>query len=238
MDHYIKTGDNNIHMANIIYAWLLIVAGMALLIFLLQRALNKDFAKIELIDTKRKQNKNYRQDEDQVGLKSNNVQTKAEDVCWKKISGDVFRKPDFTVMFCLFLGMGVQVLVYMYLMLFLCTFGIIVPQFRANLGFQYFLSMQFGGFGNGYVTARTLKYFGSSEWRFSASIAALVLPVYMIITFLLVDFIEYFEKSEQRFPLTSIAIFCGLWLVMNVPMSYAGAYFAFTNSDDKPNQVS
>lgn len=57
--------------------------------------------------------------------------------------------------------------------------------------------MQFGGFGNGYVTARSLKYFGATEWRFAASIAAFCLPVYIIITFLLVDFIEWFEKSDQ-----------------------------------------
>lgn len=94
------------------------------------------------------------------------------------------------------LGMGFQVLVYLYVVLLLCTFGLLIPQVRANLGYQYFISMQLGGFGNGFVTARSMKYFGATEWRFAASVAALCLPMYIIITFLLVDLIEWFEKSN------------------------------------------
>jgi len=50
--------------------------------------------------TKRTEKRNERRinsnSEDEVGLTSSKLKNvKAEDVAWKKIQGDVFRKPDF-----------------------------------------------------------------------------------------------------------------------------------------------
>lgn len=56
--------------------------------------------------------------------------------------------------------------------------------------------MIFGGAANGYVTARAMRFFGATEWRFAASVAAFCLPCYIAVTFIIVDFIEYFEKSD------------------------------------------
>lgn len=91
-----------------------------------------------------------------------------------------------------------------------------------------------GGITNGYFTGRTMKFFGATEWRFAASVAAFMLPVYIVGTFLMVDFIEYFETSNQLFPFTSIVLFTFIWVVCNVPAAYWGAYIAFTNSKDQP----
>lgn len=43
MDHYVKFGDNNIHLAAILYALATIAVGVLLLIYVLQRALGNDF---------------------------------------------------------------------------------------------------------------------------------------------------------------------------------------------------
>ena len=46
--------------------------------------------------------------EDEVGLTSSKLKNvKAEDVAWKKIQGDVFRKPDFVQFLCVLIGAGV-----------------------------------------------------------------------------------------------------------------------------------
>lgn len=78
-----------------------------------------------------------------------------------------------------------------------------------------------------------MKFFGATEWRFAASVAAFMLPVYIVGTFCLVDFIEYFETSNQLFPLTSIVLFTFLWVICNVPAAYWGAYVAFTTCKDQ-----
>ena len=52
MDHYVKTGNNNIHLANILYAILLIGALVLSLTFLLNRTIRADFKNIDLIIAK------------------------------------------------------------------------------------------------------------------------------------------------------------------------------------------
>ncbi len=43
MDHYVKFGDNNIHLAAILYALITIAIGVLLVLYVLQRALGQDF---------------------------------------------------------------------------------------------------------------------------------------------------------------------------------------------------
>lgn len=156
-----------------------------------------------------------------------------DDVAWKKLQGDVFRKPDFAVLLCSMSGMGIQCVLSMYCILLFMTISFLNPYSRFYNFWNIFAYMVIGGFVNGYFTARSMKYFGASEWRFAASVAAVALPLYIVGTFCLVDIIEYFEKSDQIFPFTAIVLFFFLWLIFNVPASYYGAYVAFKNSDDK-----
>lgn len=97
-----------------------------------------------------------------------------------------------------------------------------------------FMTLVIGGGANGYVTARLMKFFGATDWTFSASAAAIWLPLKVTSVFFLVDMIEYFEKSEQLVPFTSIVLFSALYVLLNVPASYFGAYFAYNYTDDKP----
>ena len=54
LDHYFKIGDNNVHLAQIIYSILTILVLAAVLTFSLKKSLNKDFNSIELIDARKK----------------------------------------------------------------------------------------------------------------------------------------------------------------------------------------
>jgi hypothetical protein len=60
MDHYAKFGDNNIHMANMLYALAAITALVMILGALLSRAITKDFASLELINNRRKEKRDQR----------------------------------------------------------------------------------------------------------------------------------------------------------------------------------
>lgn len=237
MDHYVKFGDNNIHLAAILYALITIGIGVLLLVYVLQRALGQDFKQLELItrskQDKRSERRNRDLSEDEIGLTSSKVR-KPDDVAWKKLQGDVFRKPDFAVLLCALIGMGIQVFIFVFILLIFLTTGFIVPQVRLYGAIQTFTYMVMGGGANGYVTGRTMRFFGATEWRFAASVAAFCLPCYIALTFILVDFIEYFEKSDQLFPFTSICFFSLFWILCNVPAAYFGAYSGFANSDDKP----
>jgi hypothetical protein len=54
LDHYIKTGDNNIHMANIIYTACAAITLVIVLMLVLERSLSRDFSKLEILKTSRR----------------------------------------------------------------------------------------------------------------------------------------------------------------------------------------
>jgi len=60
MDHFVKTSNNNIHMASILYALAVIFSFVLILGFLLQHTLSKDFKAIEMITNFRRQQRTQR----------------------------------------------------------------------------------------------------------------------------------------------------------------------------------
>ena len=53
LDHYMKIGDNDIHLAQLIYSILIIAGLLAILIRTLHKSITKDFLSIELIRSSR-----------------------------------------------------------------------------------------------------------------------------------------------------------------------------------------
>lgn len=99
---------------------------------------------------------------------------------------------------------------------------------------QCFFWMILGGLANGYFTTRAMKYFGAEEWRFAASASCTVLPFFITANFAMVDIIEWFEKSNQIAPFTSILLYMFLWFIFNLPGTYFGSYLGFMKCNDKP----
>ena len=85
------------------------------------------------------------------------------------------------------------------------------------------------GWINGFVTARVLKFFGSVDWCFSAFIAAIVFPIYLILTLAFIDFIEWAENAGYTvtIPFSSAFFYTAIWLAICIPLCFHGAYTGF-----------
>lgn len=115
----------------------------------------------------------------------------------------------------------------MYILVLTLLVGLLQPYFRYLNFVSAFFTLSFGGYLNGFITGSMMRYFGASEWKIAASSAAFVLPTCIVVVFVLVDVIEYFEKAEQVFPFTSVVFFTLLWAFLTVPLTYFGAYNGF-----------
>jgi len=74
--------------------------------------------------------------------------------------------------------------------------GLIHSYFRYYNFVNAFFILAVGGYFNGLCTASMMKYFGASDWKLAASSSAFILPSSIVAVFVLVDFIEYFEKAN------------------------------------------
>jgi len=83
----------------------------------------------------------------------------------------------------------------MYIMTLSLLIGLLNSYFRYYNFINAYFVLAIGGYINGYITSRAMRYFGSSEWRFSASASAFCLPTGIIGILILVDIVEYFEKA-------------------------------------------
>ena len=92
MDHYVKTGNNNIHLANILYAILLVGALVITLTFLLNKTIRADFKNIDLINLKRKEKRDERRRRDNTEDEKQEIWDK-----WSKQGEKYNKKKNFKI---------------------------------------------------------------------------------------------------------------------------------------------
>ena len=117
-------------------------------------------------------------------------------MAWKKLQGDVFRKPDLPALLSTLTGIGIQCGFMIYISVLALLIGLIHPNLRYFNFLNAFFMLSVGGLLNGYATATMMRFFGASDWKLAASSSALILPTSIVVVILLVDLIEYFEKAN------------------------------------------
>ena len=95
MDHYKKTGNDEIHLMQLIISFLIVISLGVIVAMILQRSLNRDLNNIEMSTTRRKQIREQRLEAKRDGAsaeeiasltkKQAGVQLEGEDVAWKKL---------------------------------------------------------------------------------------------------------------------------------------------------------
>ena len=87
-----------------------------------------------------------------------------------------------------------------------------------------FIILAVFGFINGYFTSRNLKFFGTTDWNFSATIAALVLPLFIIGCIFLEQLIGWIAGSSIRYTFGETVLRTIGWYLLNGTMCYYGAF--------------
>ena len=87
--------------------------------------------------------------------------------------------------------------------------------------------MSMSGWINGYITTRTLKYFGATDWIFSAVISAMVLPLWIYTTIGAADTIELFLGASMPTTVLGGIIYSIMWMFSNGITCFIGAYMGY-----------
>ena len=87
-------------------------------------------------------------------------------------------------------GVGAQAIYMAVVILVTIIMGLINPFMRAWCTYQSFFGLAAGAIVNGGTTQVMMKFFGSKDWMFSGIASAVVLPMYLLINFMLVELIE------------------------------------------------
>lgn len=147
-----------------------------------------------------------------------------KEVVWKQLSGDVFRKPKYPLIFSVFIGAGTQVLGCFYLALLstiTSTYSPVILQIQLIvLAFPFFSSI------NGYVAARIYKFFNGTNWITLAVVTTTFLPCILVGALIVIDICEYIQTEKAI--ISEIYILLTLWLSLCLPLTLIGSFIGFS----------
>jgi hypothetical protein len=98
-------------------------------------------------------------DEDHPAENKKEEEFVLDEIAWKKVKGDVFRKPKCAMAFSILVGTGVQIFAMIFFLLIFATIGLFSPAHRgALMSALYFFFILLSNV-SGYYTARFYKMF-------------------------------------------------------------------------------
>ena len=159
---------------------------------------------------------------------------RSTEVPWKKLYGHVFKHPEYPAIFCCFLGAGAQIFMMFYLCLNAFVFFFSTHSFRPHIFTIVMTVTALFGCINGIVTMRTLKYFGITDWAFSAAIAALGLPLFVYVCLGTEISLYALAGGYSRNSLLKELAWTVAWCILNSLSCVLGSYKGYTLQRIKP----
>lgn len=151
-----------------------------------------------------------------------------EDVTgWKMIHADVFRTPEYGFVLAPLVGSGMQLLLMSAGLIGLSCFGVLNPSFRGgymSVGITLFV---LAGLFSGYFSARVYKTFGGQLWQRNSIITATLFPGLLFATVFVLNLLVWAQASSTAIPLGTLVALVALWLLVQLPLVYAGSWVGF-----------
>ena len=221
-DPYLHVFDPKIHWFSLVNSAIIVVFLVAMVAAILMRALKKDFARYQRLES-------FNLD-DLSGADGNAEDGVQEDSGWKLVHGDVFRTPKNPLMLSVFLGNGCQLFVITATTIAFALFGFLSPSNRGSLGTVMLLLWTIFGFIGGYVSARVYKTFGGESWKQNIALTPILIPGIVFSTFFLLNLFLWAKSSSGAVPFTTMLFILAIWFIISLPLSFAGSWVGFKHA--------
>jgi len=218
-DKYLHVFDPKIHWFSLVNSAIIVVFLVFTVISILLRALRKDIARYNRLDSINL--------DDLSGTSAVIDDGIQEDSGWKLVHGDVFRTPGSPLILSIFLGNGAQLFVMTGFTIAFALLGFLSPSNRGSLGTIMVLLYTVLGFIGGYVSARVYKSFGGERWKLNIGLTPILVPGIVFGTFFLLDLFLWAKESSGAVPFTTMLVIIGIWFLISVPLSFAGSWVGF-----------
>lgn len=154
-----------------------------------------------------------------------------EDVTgWKQLHSDVFRPPRYGTVLAPLLGSGLQLLLASLGLLCLSAVGVLNPSYRGGFVTVGMALFVIAGVFSGYCSARAYKTFGGLDWKKNCIITATLFPGLMFSTIFVLNLFVWAQASSTALPLGTLISLVLLWLLVQVPLVYAGSVYGYVKT--------
>lgn len=232
-DKYLHVFDPKIHWFSLINSTIFVVFLVGMVSAILLRALRKDIARYNRLDSINL--------DDLTGTSAMDEDGVQEDSGWKLVHGDVFRTPRHPLFLSVLLGNGAQLFVMTGITVVFAMFGFLSPSNRGFLGTLILLLYTLFGFIGGYVSARAYKTFSGENWKANIAVTPILVPGVVFSVFFLLNLFVWAKGSSGAVPLTTMIAIIIIYFVISVPLSVGGGWLGFRHPaitpPTKTNQI-
>ncbi|KAL8944894.1 MAG: hypothetical protein Q9216_000184 [Gyalolechia sp. 2 TL-2023] len=225
-DTYLHVYDPRIQWFSLINSAIIVVFLCGIVAAILMRALKKDIARYNRLDSFNLDDLSGSGGEAEDGVQ--------EDSGWKLVHGDVFRTPKTPLLLSIFLGNGAQLFFMTGCTIVFALLGFLSPSNRGSLGTVMILLYTIFGFIGGYTSSRVYKSFGGEAWKRNIAMTPLLIPGIVFATFFLLNLFLWAKRSSGAVPFTTMLVILGIWFVISVPLSFAGSWVGFRHAPITP----
>eukprot|EP00540_Astrosyne_radiata_P020050 CAMPEP_0116867486 /NCGR_PEP_ID=MMETSP0418-20121206/26652_1 /TAXON_ID=1158023 /ORGANISM="Astrosyne radiata, Strain 13vi08-1A" /LENGTH=581 /DNA_ID=CAMNT_0004503319 /DNA_START=128 /DNA_END=1873 /DNA_ORIENTATION=- len=146
---------------------------------------------------------------------------------WKLVYADVFRPPSCSpLLLSVFCGTGAQIISTLLLTIGMACLGLLSPSRRGSFMMASVIFYVWSGLIGGFVATRLHKTFGGEKWHQACTLSVLGFPGLCFVLFLLFQVLALFEGSTYAMPLSHVLILLIMWLILLVPLTFAGGTMA------------
>jgi transmembrane 9 superfamily protein 2/4 len=156
-----------------------------------------------------------------------NAEEAQEEFGWKLVHGDVFRAPKAGMLLSVLAGVGLQVFIMIFLVLFIACLGFLSPANRGALGTTAVTLFVLLGTPAGYTSARLYKTFGGERWKTNVLLTAFLVSGTIFGMFFIMNLILWGEGSSAAVPFTTILAIMFMWVGITTPLCFLGAYYGY-----------
>lgn len=205
--------DDEVHWFSIINSLLIVIFLSGMVAMIMLRTLHRDLARYNMTEEEKAEER--------------------EETGWKLVHGDVFRPPNWPMLFSVTVGSGTQVFFMSFFTLFFSAIGYLSPARRGSLMVAILVCTVLLGTVAGYTSARTYKMFNGEDTKRCTVLTALLYPGIVFLIIFLLDLVEWAEGSTSAIPFGSFVALFALWFGISVPLTFAGAYLGYKRDVDE-----
>jgi len=152
---------------------------------------------------------------------------------WKKLKMDVFRPPNFPLIFSVFVGSGIHGIVIICSSTFFAAIFFITEFHRGDVILGFALCYLLTSILNGYVSARVYKLLKGVHWLNLAIFASVFIPSGALIVVLFMNTLLELEGSDLAIDFWHIVFMISIWAGCYIPQIFLGSLIGFSKKEIK-----
>jgi len=198
--------EHQIHSFSILNSFMMVIFLVGLVSLILLRTLRQDYAAI------------FKDAEGEMDELDRDL---ADETGWKKIHGDVFRDPVYWPMLCTMVGVGYQLLLMMFGVLFCALVGTLYVGRGAVLNLVVFF-YALTSFASGYKSGSMYAQSRGQQWKSVMIATAVAFPAFLMAVAIALNVIAHMYQAILSVHYGSMATVVAIWCVTALPLTVVG----------------